>query len=94
MARYPVSGPGDLQRFVVPPGHGAGFRVERHGGLALVRPLTPDTTLWLQEHVGDETSWIEGALAVEMRYFPALCDGIVEAGFLFESDEPSPGTVH
>jgi hypothetical protein len=94
MASYPMSKRGDIQQFVVPPGHGAGFKAERHGGLAFFRPLTQDAVRWLQEHVGEETSWIDGALAIEMRYFPALVEGIIEAGFLFEGDEWSPGSVH
>jgi hypothetical protein len=36
----------------------------------------------------DDASWHGDELVVEMRYWPALVDGIIDAGFLFETDRP------
>lgn len=68
---------------------GAAFRATREGGLALVEPLTPRAEAWLHSSTDEETTWVGPAVAVEMRYFPALADRIIEAGFLFER-EPFP----
>lgn len=69
-----------------PPGAGAGFEAHRAGGLATIRPLSVPAEAWLREHVGPEASWLGVAAVVEMRYFPALADAIIAAGFDFERD--------
>lgn len=67
--------------------NGAGFRAEREGGFALLTPLTPAAKAWLTTNVAEEASWLpSGALAVEPRYFPALADAVIAAGFTFERD--------
>ena len=70
-----------LRRHLATAESGAAFRAERHGG-----PLTLRAEAWLRSHVSEEASWQDGALVVEMRYFPPLADAIIAAGFLFERD--------
>jgi hypothetical protein len=84
----------DLKRYIVPPDCGAGFIAERHGGLVVLRPLTPEALQWLKEHVTPEASWLDGRLTIEPRYFPDLAEAIIEAGFLFESDIWPSTSVH
>ena len=83
----------DLRLYIVPPGHGAAFRAEREGGLAFLRPLTQEESDWLADHVDSEAQWNEGRLVIELRYFPPIVDAIIDAGFLFEADEGSEGTL-
>lgn len=71
---------------VRPPGAGAGFEAHRAAGLATVRPLTRAAEAWLRAHVADEATWLGDAVVVEMRYFAALADAIIAAGFDFERD--------
>lgn len=58
---------------------GDGFRLEQHGSITLVRPLTDEATQWLVEHT--DGSWFGNALAVEPRYIPNLVEGMIEFGF-------------
>lgn len=85
--------PQEIKLHIVPPGHGAAFRAERAGGLALLRPLTQEATDWLAELVDSDAQWNEGRLVIEMRYFPPIVDAIIDAGFLFEGDEGPEGTL-
>jgi hypothetical protein len=55
------------------------FRVEDHGSIVLVRPLTDDCREWLYEVT--EGSWFGGALVVEPRYVEDLVAGLVEEGY-------------
>ena len=61
------------------------FRIEDHGSLVLVRPLTLDVQAWLEENVADEgedmAQWFGGALVVEPRYVLPLVEGLIEEGF-------------
>lgn len=54
----------------------------------MLEPLTPSATAWLHAHVDEDedATWVGDRLAVEMRYFPALADALIEAGHLFERD--------
>ena len=54
-------------------------RVEGHGSVVLVRPLTDDARAWLKEHT--DGTWFGGALAVEPRYVCNLVVGMRDAGF-------------
>jgi hypothetical protein len=62
------------------------FRVENHGSIVLVRPLTLDCQAWLQANTAEEgedmAQWFGGALVVEPRYVEALVRGLVEEGFV------------
>lgn len=76
-----------LRRHLATAESGAAFRAERHAGLALIEPLTLRAEAWLRGQVGEEASWQDGALVVEMRYFPPLADAIIAEGFTFERDK-------
>lgn len=84
----------DLSNYLVPPGCGAGFSARRSGGLALLRPLTPEAEIWLHDAISDDVTWHGDELVIEMNYYPALVDAIVAAGFLFETDRPVGDTRH
>jgi hypothetical protein len=58
-------------------------RVEGHGSVVLVRPLTDDACAWLKENT--DGTWFGGALAVEPRYACDLVAGMREAGFTVEA---------
>lgn len=73
-----------LAQYTAAPGQGASFVATRDGGFARIEPLSLAAILWLRSNVGEEATWQGDDLIVEMRYFPDLADGIIEAGFLFE----------
>ena len=50
----------------------------------MLEPLTPVAQAWLRANVSREATWDADRLVIEMRYFPALADAIIAAGFLFE----------
>ena len=50
----------------------------------MLEPLTPLAEAWLGGNVSREATWDTDRLVIEMRYFPALADAIIAAGFLFE----------
>ena len=50
------------------------FRIEDHGSIVLVRPLTEDVEAWLDEHVSEDARYFGGALVVEPRYVEALVE--------------------
>jgi hypothetical protein len=64
--------------------HTADLRVENHGSIVLVRPLSERAQLWLDEHIGDESRWFAGALVVEPRYVAPLVEGMQEEGLEVE----------
>ena len=58
-------------------------RVENHGTIFLVRPLTESALGWLTEHT--DGTWFGNALAVEHRYVSDLVVGLRDAGFNVEA---------
>lgn len=57
------------------------FRVEDHGTIALVTPVSVEAKQWLEENVPTESwQWHGDALAVEPRYVEALMDGAMDDG--------------
>lgn len=60
------------------------FRVENHGSLYFVQPLTDDSRAHLEENTSPEALWWGGALAVEPRYVGPLIHQLLEAGFRIE----------
>lgn len=60
-------------------------RVENHGFILLVRPLTPLASDWLSEHVAEKSTWFAGALAVEPRFVDNLIVGMLGDGLRFEA---------
>lgn len=55
------------------------FRVENHGTLCLIVPLTSEVTDWLNEHT--DAMWYGDALVCEPRYVEDLVEGMIEQGF-------------
>jgi hypothetical protein len=51
-------------------------RVENHGSIYLIRPLTEEGKDWLHGHTNDEAQWFGGALVVEPRYVENLVEGM------------------
>src|SRR6266571_3260099 len=58
-------------------------RVEDHGTLFLVRPLTEPTLDWLTSHT--DGTWFGNALVVEHRFVSDLVAGLRDAGFTVEA---------
>lgn len=73
-----------LFRATAAEGQGAGFVATREGGFAMLTPLTPAAEAWLHANTAAESTWTGDTLVIEMRYFAALADAIIAAGFLFE----------
>ena len=65
---------------------GANFLATKEGKLALLTPHDAVAEDWLRRHVSGEATWLGPTLAVELNYFPALAEAIIEAGFSFEPD--------
>ena len=61
-------------------GSGPDYRVENHGSLALVYPISQDAKNWIDENVSSDSQWFGGGLAVEPRYLGDLVDGMRAAG--------------
>jgi hypothetical protein len=59
----------------------------RGGSVHLITPKNSDARQWLDDKVGDETTWWGASLAVEHRYIESLVIGILDAGFSVWSDD-------
>jgi len=73
-----------LFKHTVAPGQGSGFLATREARFTLLEPLTALAEAWLRGNVSNEATWNGDRLVIEMRYFPALADAIIAAGFSFE----------
>jgi hypothetical protein len=60
----------------------ADFRVEYHGSIVLVRPLTEEAKAWLNDNVSADSQWMGDALAVEPRYIESLVEGMEGSGLV------------
>ncbi len=61
------------------------FKLENHGCLFLLRPLTTLAHEWMTEHLpveNPETQFFAGAIVVEPRYIGPIVEGIVAAGLV------------
>ena len=61
------------------------FKLENHGSLFLLRPLTTLAREWMNEHLPldhPETQFFAGAIVVETRYIGPIVEGIVAAGLV------------
>lgn len=56
------------------------IKVENHGSIVLVRPLTEAAETWIEENVSNEAQWFGGGLVVEHRFLENLLGGMVNAG--------------
>jgi hypothetical protein len=57
------------------------FRVEDHGSIVLIRPLTSDVERWFEEHVPDDAQWFGSALVVEPRYVGPIVTALIDEGY-------------
>lgn len=60
-------------------------RIENHGSLYLLRPISALARQWLIDNVGtpnDEVQWFGGALVVEPRYVSDILVGVRAAGLV------------
>jgi hypothetical protein len=61
------------------------FKLENHGCLFLLRPLTTLAREWMNEHLPlehPETQFFAGAIVVEPRYIGPILEGIVADGLV------------
>lgn len=64
------------------------FRVENHGSVFLLRPLTVRAHDWIVAHVADDALWFGRALVVEPRYVENIVDGMTIDGLSGEGHYP------
>lgn len=55
------------------------FKLENHGSIVLVQPLSPACRSWLLLHVPDGMWW-GGCLVVEPRYLETVLQGMLDEG--------------
>jgi hypothetical protein len=61
------------------------FRLENHGSLFLLLPLTPAAKDWMGEHLpmdNPETQFWGDAIVIEPRYVTSIVDGILGDGLV------------
>ena len=62
----------------------ADFRLENHGSLFLVRPLTKSGEEFLTQTAPEDAQFMGNAMAVEPRYVEGVCEAIAEYGLSYE----------
>ena len=61
------------------------FRLENHGSLFLLHPLTPAAKDWMDEHLpmdSSETQFWGDAIVIEPRFLGPIVDGILADGLV------------
>jgi len=66
------------------PNRGVDVRIENHGSIFLLLPVTQAAKAWLEENVDPESQWWCGKLVVEHRYIRPLSRGLYDAGFILK----------
>ena len=61
----------------------ADYRVENHGSVCMVHPISQEAKNWIDENVGDQ-QWFGHSLAVHPRYLGDLVAGMEDAGLVQE----------
>ena len=61
---------------------GPDARVENHGSLCILTPLTPEAVDWIGEHTSDETQYFGRGIVVEPRYIADIVNGMIEDGLV------------
>jgi len=58
------------------------FRLENHGSIFLLKPLTPSATSWLEDHVGQDNGFQPywPTCVIEHRYISDIVAGIQNDG--------------
>ena len=59
---------------------GPDFRVENHGSVFLLQPLTPAGNSWISEHLPEDAQWFGNGVVVEHRFIWAILEGIQSDG--------------
>lgn len=61
------------------------IRVDHHGSIAIIVPVSPAGQAWLDEHITDEEVqyWASGVVC-EPRYVSHILDGMTADGLLIE----------
>jgi hypothetical protein len=57
-------------------------RIEHHGSLYLLRPLSDAAASWFVDNVGGEVQYFGGALVAEPRYVGELLQGLRADGLV------------
>lgn len=68
------------------PNGGGDFEATREGSLAKLRPLKANAAEWLRNNLATGTTWHGDTAIIELAYFGAIAEVIVEAGFTFERE--------
>lgn len=56
------------------------FRVENHGSIFLLQPMTPEADAWVGEHIPEDAQYLGTAVAVEHRFIADIVAGIQRDG--------------
>jgi hypothetical protein len=59
------------------------FRLENHGSISLLCPLSNAARLWVQAHFLSDAQWFGDSIVVEPRFVEAVVIAIHEDGFWF-----------
>jgi hypothetical protein len=63
----------------------ADLRVEDHGSICLIHPLTEEAREWLEENCRPEPwQWLGGAMAADARFIARIAEGLVADGLTVE----------
>ena len=60
------------------------FKVENHGSIFLLQPLTPAARNWVNAQLPEDALWFAGAVAVEHRFIADIVNGIQNDGLEVE----------
>ena len=87
-AKYAAEGAGTRIEHV-PPQHveaakaaAIDARVENHGSLALIRPLTKAAKVWFGRNLPEDAQYMGDAPAIEPRYVSDIVDGMIADGLV------------
>ena len=58
----------------------ADVKIENHGSLVLIRPLTEAGSDWLDENISEDAQHFGAAVVVEPRYVDAIVEGMQNDG--------------
>ena len=58
----------------------ADVKIENHGSLVLIQPLTEAASDWLDENISEDAQLFGGAVVVEPRYVEAIVEGMQNDG--------------
>ena len=56
------------------------FVAANHGSFVLLWPVTEAARSWVDDHIPDDAPVLAGRIAIELRYAPAVFEGIESGG--------------